>query len=381
MSIGLFLTQEEPKRVLKLLSDPACVDQCKEELLQFKLQNVWVLVDLPKGHRAIGTKWVYRNKKDERGIVVRNKAKLVCHKDYTKEMNIILGSTKTELVMSLKAYKNKFSDDSMENSPSFWDCSPTKKKGFLSVKIIVYEILRKEDSEHFNHRIGRRNADIYERKRIERWSAVVGGEVYLTKYKYCLLIGDPNLCRAVLVMGRTRETGVCSKERGFINHRIHHSKSTFAMHAQKPKWCVALSNNFEVAEASTTALESYQDGVTSIPTTEIFEHFGLMCDQTDSDKFNLQKCLFTSMEGRKLFDEEVQEKASTDTELLIQEVTPTEVIQDQEAVDSKDFSTARELVLLCKGMQRKVQDKIRVKPEMFEEDPKDSKKTYTRKIQ
>ncbi|GKG62917.1 putative ribonuclease H-like domain-containing protein, partial [Tanacetum coccineum] len=41
----------------------------QEELLQFKLQNVWVLVDLPKGHRAIGTKWVYRNKKDERGIV------------------------------------------------------------------------------------------------------------------------------------------------------------------------------------------------------------------------------------------------------------------------------------------------------------------------
>ncbi|GKF30348.1 putative ribonuclease H-like domain-containing protein, partial [Tanacetum coccineum] len=32
---------------------------------------------LPKGKRAIGTKWVYRNKKDERGIVVRNKARLV----------------------------------------------------------------------------------------------------------------------------------------------------------------------------------------------------------------------------------------------------------------------------------------------------------------
>ncbi|GJT77096.1 putative ribonuclease H-like domain-containing protein [Tanacetum coccineum] len=35
------------------------------------------LVDLPKGKQAIGTKWVYRNKKDERGIVVRNKARLV----------------------------------------------------------------------------------------------------------------------------------------------------------------------------------------------------------------------------------------------------------------------------------------------------------------
>nr|GEY84580.1 E3 ubiquitin-protein ligase UPL4 isoform X1 [Tanacetum cinerariifolium] len=33
--------------------------------------------DLPHGKRAIGTKWVFRNKKDERGIVVRNKARLV----------------------------------------------------------------------------------------------------------------------------------------------------------------------------------------------------------------------------------------------------------------------------------------------------------------
>ncbi|GJY83928.1 putative ribonuclease H-like domain-containing protein [Tanacetum coccineum] len=38
----------------------------QEELLQFKLQQVWTLVDLPYDKRAIGTKWVYRNKKDER---------------------------------------------------------------------------------------------------------------------------------------------------------------------------------------------------------------------------------------------------------------------------------------------------------------------------
>ncbi|GJU71206.1 putative ribonuclease H-like domain-containing protein [Tanacetum coccineum] len=49
----------------------------KEELLQFKLQQVWILVDLPNGKKAIGTKWVFRNKKDERGIVIRNKARLV----------------------------------------------------------------------------------------------------------------------------------------------------------------------------------------------------------------------------------------------------------------------------------------------------------------
>nr|GEW09031.1 hypothetical protein [Tanacetum cinerariifolium] len=59
----------------------------QEELLQFKMQKVWVLVDLPHGKRAIGTKWVYRNKNDKRGIVVRNKARLVAQ-GYTQEEGI-----------------------------------------------------------------------------------------------------------------------------------------------------------------------------------------------------------------------------------------------------------------------------------------------------
>nr|GEZ14530.1 hypothetical protein [Tanacetum cinerariifolium] len=49
----------------------------QEELLKFHLQKVWTLVDLPRGKWAIGTKWVFRNKKDERGIVIKNKARLV----------------------------------------------------------------------------------------------------------------------------------------------------------------------------------------------------------------------------------------------------------------------------------------------------------------
>ncbi|GJY44965.1 putative ribonuclease H-like domain-containing protein [Tanacetum coccineum] len=72
-----FLSQEEPKRIAKALSDSAWVEAMQEELLQFKLQKVWILVDLPKGKRAIGTKWIFRNKKDKRGIVIRNKARLM----------------------------------------------------------------------------------------------------------------------------------------------------------------------------------------------------------------------------------------------------------------------------------------------------------------
>ncbi|GJS21762.1 putative ribonuclease H-like domain-containing protein [Tanacetum coccineum] len=59
----------------------------QDELLQFKLQKVWTLVDLPNGKRAIGTKWVYRNKKDERGIAIKNKARLVAQ-GYTQEEGI-----------------------------------------------------------------------------------------------------------------------------------------------------------------------------------------------------------------------------------------------------------------------------------------------------
>nr|GEY04139.1 hypothetical protein [Tanacetum cinerariifolium] len=59
----------------------------QEELSQFKLQEVWTLIELPNGKRAIGTKWVFRNKKDERGIVIKNKARLVAQ-GYTQEERI-----------------------------------------------------------------------------------------------------------------------------------------------------------------------------------------------------------------------------------------------------------------------------------------------------
>ncbi|GKC25922.1 putative ribonuclease H-like domain-containing protein [Tanacetum coccineum] len=78
---------EEPKKVIHALKDPSWIEAMQEELLQFKLQEVWTLVDLPNGKRAIGTKWVFRNKKDERGIMIRNKARLVAQ-GYTQEEGI-----------------------------------------------------------------------------------------------------------------------------------------------------------------------------------------------------------------------------------------------------------------------------------------------------
>nr|GFA78329.1 putative ribonuclease H-like domain-containing protein [Tanacetum cinerariifolium] len=85
--LACFLLQIESTRVAKALSDPTWVAAMQEELLQFKLQKVWILVDLPKGKKAIGTKWVFRKKKDERCIVIKNKAKLVTQ-GYTQEKGI-----------------------------------------------------------------------------------------------------------------------------------------------------------------------------------------------------------------------------------------------------------------------------------------------------
>ncbi|GJT66618.1 ribonuclease H-like domain-containing protein [Tanacetum coccineum] len=82
-----FLSQEEPKNIAEALQDDSWVQAMQEELLLFKLQQVWVLVDLPHVIKVIGTKWVYRNKRDERGMVVRNKERLVAQ-GYTQEEGI-----------------------------------------------------------------------------------------------------------------------------------------------------------------------------------------------------------------------------------------------------------------------------------------------------
>ncbi|WRX24196.1 zinc finger protein [Theobroma cacao] len=56
----------------------------QEELDQFTRNRVWSLVPRPSNHPIVGTKWVFRNKVDEQGNVVRNKARLVA-KGYNQE--------------------------------------------------------------------------------------------------------------------------------------------------------------------------------------------------------------------------------------------------------------------------------------------------------
>ncbi|WVZ63268.1 hypothetical protein U9M48_012910 [Paspalum notatum var. saurae] len=67
------------------LSDPNWVNAMHEELENFERNHVWDLVEPPPNCRPIGTKWVFKNKQGEDGMVVRNKARLVAQGFCEKE--------------------------------------------------------------------------------------------------------------------------------------------------------------------------------------------------------------------------------------------------------------------------------------------------------
>ncbi|GJT39166.1 retrovirus-related pol polyprotein from transposon TNT 1-94 [Tanacetum coccineum] len=59
----------EPKNINEALKDESWVIAMQEELNQFISNDVWELVPNPKDMTIIGTKWVFRNKLDENGVV------------------------------------------------------------------------------------------------------------------------------------------------------------------------------------------------------------------------------------------------------------------------------------------------------------------------
>ncbi|GAU49150.1 hypothetical protein TSUD_87330 [Trifolium subterraneum] len=75
-NLGL-ISQIEPRSINEAIIDESWIEAMKEELHQFEKNEVWNLVPSPEDNSIIGTRWVFRNKLDENGKVVRNKARLV----------------------------------------------------------------------------------------------------------------------------------------------------------------------------------------------------------------------------------------------------------------------------------------------------------------
>ncbi|KAK2453843.1 putative mitochondrial protein [Trifolium repens] len=72
-----FVSIFEPKNVKEALTDEFWIEAMQEELNQFKRSGVWDLVPRPNNVNVKGTKWIYKNKSNEKGVITRNKARLV----------------------------------------------------------------------------------------------------------------------------------------------------------------------------------------------------------------------------------------------------------------------------------------------------------------
>jgi predicted nucleotidyltransferase len=73
-----FISMVEPKNFNEASKDVNWLKSMNEELDQIEKNDTWEFVPRPRNTNVIGSKWVYKNKMNEQGNIVRNKAILVC---------------------------------------------------------------------------------------------------------------------------------------------------------------------------------------------------------------------------------------------------------------------------------------------------------------
>jgi len=145
-----FVSQTEPKTVADALEDSNWIPAMHEELNQFARNEFWKLVPRTNQMNVIGTKWVFKNKLDEQGVIVRNKARLVA-KGYNREEGIDYGETyasvaRLEAVRLLLAYAcmNGFKLHQMDAKSAFLN-------GYIDEEVYVCQPPRFEDHKHLDY--------------------------------------------------------------------------------------------------------------------------------------------------------------------------------------------------------------------------------------
>lgn len=81
------LAADEPANIEQALEEKCWRDAMSAELKSIADNDTWVLSDLPKGHKAIGLKWVFKVKRDPAGNIVMHKARLVA-KGYVQQQGV-----------------------------------------------------------------------------------------------------------------------------------------------------------------------------------------------------------------------------------------------------------------------------------------------------
>ncbi|KAL8103113.1 hypothetical protein AgCh_027590 [Apium graveolens] len=131
-----FVTEFEPKNAQEAVADEHWSVAMQEELYQFERCDVWELVPPPRDAKIIGTRWVFKNKKDEDGNIIRNKSRLVAQGynqqegiDYDETYASVAWLEAIRILMAFAAYK-KFKLYQMDVKSTFLN-------GYLKEEVYV----------------------------------------------------------------------------------------------------------------------------------------------------------------------------------------------------------------------------------------------------
>jgi len=145
-----FVSQLEPKSVNDAPKDEHWFLAMQDKLDQFKRNDVWDLVPRTQSQQIIGTKWVFRNKLDDYGVIIKNKARLVA-KRYCQEEGIDYDETHA-LVARLEAIRILLAISSLLKFKLFqMDVKSAFLNGFIKEEVYVAQAPGFTDYEFPDH--------------------------------------------------------------------------------------------------------------------------------------------------------------------------------------------------------------------------------------
>ncbi|GJR97661.1 putative ribonuclease H-like domain-containing protein [Tanacetum coccineum] len=282
-----FLSRGRTKKNSQALRDPHGVEAMQEEHLQFKLQkDLDSCRCLPKGHRAIGTKWVYRNKKDEMGIVIRNKARLVAQ-GHTQEEGIDYDEVfapvaRIEAIRIFLAYVFLnmgfyWVNPKWISKVAFLVMVQQKQNGiFISQDKYVHEILKK-----FNY------SDVKSAStptNLEKPLVQDGDAAEVDEQLYRSMIEKPNVCVSFIKQfWRSAEVPTAENGEVKITTTID-DKLTFQKGAFSPKWRFLIHSILHCLSPKKTAWEQFSSNIAT----------AVICLATNR-KYNFSRMIFEHM--------------------------------------------------------------------------------------
>jgi hypothetical protein len=183
-----FVSSFEPFKIEDALHDPDWVVVMQDELINFKYNKVWSLIERPNQNIVV-TKWVFHNKQDEHGVVTRNKSWLVA-KGYSQVEGLNFEETfalvaRLESIRMLLVYVTHldFNVYQMDVKSAFLN-------GLIKEKIYVEQSPGIENEEYPNH-VYKLHKTLYELKQTPRawlnfYFTVV--HLYLISYLVCVCV-------------------------------------------------------------------------------------------------------------------------------------------------------------------------------------------------